>query len=376
MRMMMVVPAMLDRKAHLQLGYLPPVPFVNAQPEWPLHMIPRPFPHSSIYTDRPMPRTQSFPLTKLGQLYRLVRESHQQPLLGEPQLPPVAVDNDTAITFIGHSSFLIQTAGRALLVDPVFATRLVVLRRQRHPGLRVRDLPPVDAVLLTHAHMDHLNRPSLRAITRAMRRRNLPAPIAIVPNDVEDLVRDLGFAQVRSLRWWESTELAAHTPNTAAIRITSTPARHWGARIFRDTHRGFGGYVLQSSGTPTLYHSGDTAYFNGFAEIGRRLQPDIALLPIGAYFPDSYRSVHTSPEEALQGFFDLDARLMIPMHYNTFRLGREPMDEPLPRLLRAAASAGISDRVVPLGEGQSWFASATRRTPSIDPDRPVAVIGR
>jgi len=312
-------------------------------------------PAARIYTYSPMPRTHSFPLKKLGQLWRLARESHQQPLLGEPQLPPAAAADDTAITFIGHSSFLLQTAGRAVLIDPVFATRLVVLRRQRHPGLRVRDLPPIDAVLLTHAHMDHLNRPSLRAITREMRHRKLPAPVAIVPNDVEDLVRDLGFAQVRSLRWWESTELAS--ANAAPLRITATPARHWGARMLRDTHRGFGGYVLQSAESPTLYHSGDTAYFNGFGEIGRRLHPDIALLPIGAYFPDSYRSVHTSPEEALQGFLDLSAGLMIPMHYNTFRLGREPMHEPLPRLLRAARNAGVLIRVVPLAEGQSWIAS-------------------
>ena len=301
-----------------------------------------------------MPRTP-FRIRKLGQLYRLVRESHEQPILGEPQLPPSVPASDTAITFIGHSSFLIQTAGRGLLVDPVFATRLVVLRRQRRPGLRVRDLPPIDVVLLTHAHMDHLNRPSLRAITREMRRRKLPAPIAIVPNDVKDLVLDLGFAEVRSLRWWQSTDLTAR--HATPLRVTATPARHWGARMFRDTHRGFGGYTFESPESPTIYHSGDTAYFAGFSEIGRRLQPDIALLPIGAYFPDSYRSVHTSPEEALQGFHDLAAGLMIPMHYNTFRLGREPMTEPLPRLLRAAATAGVSSRVVPLGEGESWIAS-------------------
>jgi L-ascorbate metabolism protein UlaG (beta-lactamase superfamily) len=124
--------------------------------------------------------------------------------------------------------------------------------------------------------------------------------------------------------------------------------------MFRDTHRGFGGYVLEASGAPAIYHSGDTAYFNGFAEIGRRLHPDIALLPIGAYYPDSYRSVHTSPEEALQGFVDLRAGTMIPMHYNTFRLGREPMREPLTRLLAAAERGGLRDQVLPLGEGETW----------------------
>ena len=290
-------------------------------------------------------------MTKLRQLWKLVRESHQQPLQGEQQEPPEITADDTAITFIGHSSFLIQTGGRALLVDPVFATRLIVLRRQRRPGVRVRDLPPIDAVLLTHAHMDHLNRPSLRAINRAMRRRGLPAPVAIVPPGVEDLVRTLGFRRVESLGWWQSTQVVA------GLTITATPARHWGARLFHDAHRGFGGYVIHAEGAPVLYHSGDTAYFRGFTDIARRLHPEIALLPIGAYFPDSYRSVHTSPEDALEAFQDLGARVMIPMHYNTFRLGREPMHEPLPRLLVAAQRLGLRDCVVPLAEGDSWTSA-------------------
>ena len=311
-----------------------------------------------------------FWMRKLGQLWRLVRESHAQPLAGEYAKPPQVGADETAVTFIGHSSFLIQTAGRALLVDPVFATRLILLRRQRRPGLRVADLPAIDAVLLTHAHMDHLDRPSLRAVTRAMRRRGLPAPVAIVPKRVEDLVRDLGFARIEPLEWWQSVQLAyARKPHLVEgqqrrdaegsagnFTITMTPARHWGARMFKDTHRGFGGYVIESAAGPTIYHSGDTAYFGGFAEIGRRLHPEIALLPIGAYFPDSYRSVHTSPEEALRAFLDLKAGVMIPMHYGTFRLGREPMDEPLPRLMSAAERAGVRDRVMALGEGESWMA--------------------
>jgi L-ascorbate metabolism protein UlaG (beta-lactamase superfamily) len=317
-----------------------------------------------------------FWMRKLGQLWRLVHESHAQPLSGTQAKPPKVGVEETAITFIGHSSFLIQTAGRVLLVDPVFATRLIVLRRQRRAGLRVRDLPPIDAVLLTHAHMDHLNRPSLRAVTREMRRRGLAAPVAIVPHGVEDLVIHLGFGRVESLEWWESTELARLSRGSEhkrepilieqsasrveriaseTIRITATPARHWGARMFNDTHRGFGGYVIESASGPTIYHSGDSAYFGGFAEIGRRLQPEIALLPIGAYFPDSYRAVHTSPEEALQAFIDLKADVMIPMHYGTFRLGREPMDEPLPRLLRAAERAGLDESAVALDEGESWM---------------------
>lgn len=299
-----------------------------------------------------------FWMRKIGQLWRLVRESHARPLAGQTAQPPEVRAGETGITFIGHSSFLIQTAGRALLIDPVFATRLILLRRQRRPGIRIADLPAIDAVLLTHAHMDHLNRPSLRAIVREMRRRGLPAPAVIVPKGVEDLVHDLGFARVKSLERWESAELADGVDERrGSVTVTLTPARHWGARMFKDTHRGFGGYVIASAAGPTIYHSGDTAYFDGFVEIGRRLRPEIALLPIGAYFPDSYRAVHTSPEEALRAFLEVKAETMIPMHYGTFRLGREPMDEPLPRLMRAAAKAGVSERVAALGEGESWVAT-------------------
>ena len=287
----------------------------------------------------------AFQWEKLRQLWRLVRESHAKPLEGEPRkLSPVG-EEEQAVTFIGHSSFLVQMKGLGVLIDPVFATRLILLRRQRRAGVRVKDLPAIDAVLLTHAHMDHLNRPSLRAVVKEMRRRGRLAPVVVVPNGVEDLVADLGFSRVVALRWWESAEVEG-------LRVTATPAQHWGARMFKDTHRGFGGYVLEAEGAETVYHSGDTAYFDGFTEIWRRLAPKIALLPIGAYFPDSYRTVHTSPEEALQAFLDLRAESMVPMHYNTFRLGREPMDEPLPRLMMAAARSGVLAKVHALAEGE------------------------
>ena len=288
-------------------------------------------------------------IAKLRQLWKLVRESHAEPLTGTVRKPVIAGSRETAVTFIGHSSFLIQTAGRALLIDPVFAKRLILMRRQRRAGVAVHDLPAIHAVLLTHAHMDHLNIPSLRAITREMRRRRLPAPVAVVPRGVGDLVRKLGFSAVHELDWWQSMKAVQ------GLEITATPAKHWGARMFKDTHRGFGGYVLRGGDGPVVYHSGDTAFFGGFGEIGKRLHPDVALLPIGAYYPDSYRAVHTSPEEALEAFCDCGAKVMIPMHFGTFRLGREPMAEPLPRLLAAARGAGLENRVHALREGETWL---------------------
>ncbi len=289
---------------------------------------------------------------KLRQLYHVVRESHREAMTGQHAAPLMVDPEHLGVTFIGHSSFLVQMAGKNLLIDPVFAKRLILLRRARRPGLRIADLPPVDAVLLTHAHMDHLNVPSLRKIVRHAKRLTGVAPEVIVPKGVGDLVEKLGFRSVTELQWWQSATLEADLPEQQ-IRITMTPAKHWGARMFSDTHRHFGGYVLEGGGH-RVYHSGDTASFNGFREIGARLQPQVALLPIGAYFPDSYRAVHTSPEDALQAFVDLrTAATMIPMHFGTFPLGREPMGEPPTRLLAAAQRAGIADRIRVLAEGET-----------------------
>ncbi len=291
-------------------------------------------------------------MTKLGQGARLAWESHRRPITGEPGIPAAVGEGELGVMFLGHSSFLLRLGGLEVLVDPVFATRLIVLRRQRRVGIRMRDLPAADVVLLTHAHMDHLNRPTLRRVARAARRKNGRGPVAVVPKGVADLVEGLGFREVRELEWWGSTELDGLT-------VTLTPAQHWGARMFTDTHRLFGGYVLEGGGH-RLYHSGDTAYFGGFREIGRRLRPEVALLPIGAYFPDSYRAVHTSPEEALRGFLEVGAEVMVPMHFGTFRLGREPMGEPPVRLLAEARRLGVEGRVRVLAEGETmvWPAKS------------------
>ena len=298
-------------------------------------------------------RNRPVPIRKLEQLVRLVRESHEQPITGASRPVQLVEREELGITFIGHSSFLLQIEGRKLLIDPVFSKRLILLRRQRHPGLQVDDLPPIDLVLLTHAHMDHLDLASLRKVIRATRKLTGRSPEVIVPRGVEDLVERLGFSQVHRLEWWE-------TVTAQGLKVTMTPCKHWGARMFRDTHRGYGGYVIEGGGQ-SVYHSGDTAYFDGFREIGQRLSPDVALLPIGAYFPDSYRSVHTSPEEALRGFVELGAQQMVPMHYGTFRLGREPMDEPLKRLAAEATRLNVKGQVKVLEEGETMHLYAAAR---------------
>ena len=202
--------------------------------------------------------------------------------------------------------------------------------------------------------MDHLDRASLRRVVRITRRRKGRAPVVVVPNDVGDIVRGLGFSEVIELRWWESYA-------AGGLTITHTPAKHWGTRWIMDGHRGYGGYLVEG-GARRLYYSGDTAYFAGFHEIGARLRPEVALLPIGAYTPDSYRAVHTSPEDALRAFEDLGAEWMVPMHYGTFWLSEEPLEEPLPRLLACAEAMGLADRIAVVQRARRRsFASRARR---------------
>ncbi len=311
-------------------------------------------------TRRGLWKHRPFAVRKLEQLVKLVHESHAVPIVGEPRTVELVHPNELGITFIGHSSFLLQVEGKNILVDPVFSTRLVVLRRQRRPGVLVASLPPIDIVLLTHAHMDHLDKASLRSVIRATRQLRGgtadAAPEVVVPRGVEDLVATMGFARVHGLSWWD-------TVTVSGIGVTMTPCKHWGARMFRDIHRGYGGYCVGAAGR-SIYHSGDTAYFEGFAEVGRRLHPTVALMPIGAYFPDTYRSVHTSPEEAVRGFLDCGARWMVPMHFGTFRLGREPMEEPVERLVAEVSRLGLRENLRILAEGETLRIDSPSLTPS------------
>lgn len=277
------------------------------------------------------------------QFGRLVRRSAVTPRSGQAYKPKLVSNGELGVTFIGHASFFVQIGGLNVIIDPNFARWLFVLKRLRQPGVQVRDLPPIDLVLVTHAHFDHLHRPSLRAIVEQTLRRHGMPPIVVVPHHVFDLVSDLGFGDVVELDWWNNYR-------HHGLTITHVPSRHWGARIIRDSHRGYGGYVLRDQGH-SLYHAGDTAYFPGFREIGQRLAPELALLPIGAYNPPSFRSVHASPADATRAFLDLNSRWMVPMHYGSFRLSHEPMEEPLQLLEEEAKAAGIEDRVVVLEEG-------------------------
>ena len=249
---------------------------------------------------------------------------------------PELLGEQIGLTWIGHASFLLQIAGLNVLIDPNWAMWLKVFKRIKKPGISIHDLPNIDLVLVTHAHFDHLDRRTLRMVAAEQ-------PI-IVPFGVGNLVHDLGFNQVHEVNYWEAVE---HGP----LKITLTPCHHWGARVLHDSHRGFGGFFIES-GPRSVFHCGDSAYFDGFREIGERCNIELALLPIGAYDPPSGREVHMNPEQAVQTFLELGANWMVPMHYGSFRLSFEPVEEPLQRLIRSAKELGVAEKLCVMTEGK------------------------
>jgi len=249
--------------------------------------------------------------------------------------PPA--DGKVRATWIGHATFLVQFEEHAVIFDPNWANWHGPVKRQIEPGLHLADLPSLDLVLVSHAHFDHLHKPSLRVIKTAEG--------IVVPKGSAGLVKWLKFDKIHEMEIWEEREIEG-------IRIVHTPSHHWGARYGTDTHRDYGGFVVKS-GTRNIFHAGDSAYFEGFKEIGKREEICLALMPIGAYEAPSGRDVHMNPEEALDAFEDLGAQYMLPMHYGTFPLGNEHPDEPIERLLREAERRGIADRVIVTKAGEA-----------------------
>jgi L-ascorbate metabolism protein UlaG (beta-lactamase superfamily) len=260
---------------------------------------------------------------------RRARREHLYKQLGPEEL---------AVTFVGHATLLLQWKGIHVLTDPNFVRRVLVPKRLVEPGIRLQDLPRIDAILISHAHFDHLVKPSLRRLAK-------DAPV-IVPTGLAEIITPLGFRQVHELNWWE-------TYRGDGFQVIHVPSKHWGRRTPRDRERGYGGFVLERRGH-SAYFAGDTAYFGGFSEIGRAFPIDVALLPIGGYRPPSFRRVHCNPEDALQAFDDLRARYMVPMHWGTFRLSYEPIAEPVAWLTQLTSDNGLADRVKVLQPGQTF----------------------
>ena len=281
-------------------------------------------------------------------------------------------------TWIGHTTVLVQTPGFTLLTDPIFSDRASPVsfagpRRLAPPALRVRDLPALDAVLLSHDHYDHCDQASIEALHRRH------APVFFVPLGVAALLRDWGVGPVVELDWWQCATLrpGAARAEAGPLRLTCTPARHFSGRSLFDRNatlwaswmieapaaaggppraqpsgpNGQGGANASSpSGAAEpirIYFGGDTGAGSHFAEIGERLgAPEVALLPIGAFQPRELMApVHTGPQEALDAFEALGAEHFVPTHWGTFDLAEEAVHDPAERLHRLAAERGLAERV-------------------------------
>src|SRR5262245_3552675 len=261
---------------------------------------------------------------------------------------PRALALNPGLTWIGHASFYVRQDGRSFLTDPIYSERASPLsfagpRRLVPPGVPLAALPALDFVLLSHDHYDHTDLETLRAIAA----RDVPF---VVPTGVGELVAKAGGRAIE-LGWWESTTLGG-------LRLHCVPAQHFSSRSLTDRNRRlWAGWVVEGP-SRRFYFAGDTGYFPGFAEIGRRLGPiDLAAIPIGAYLPRAMMGrVHMNPEEAVQAARDVGTARAVGMHWGTFDLADEPIDEPPRRFLDEAARQGWGDRafVMKVGETRSF----------------------
>lgn len=256
-------------------------------------------------------------------------------------------ENETlAAVWIGHATVLLRIGGQTIITDPVLSNRVGIglglatggPRRLIAPALTVRQLPRIDLILISHAHFDHLDRPTLARMSNRI-------PV-IAAHHTADLISDLGFRNVTELKWGESTHFAG-------LKITARQVRHWGARTFYDQHRGFNAYLIESSDKRVLY-AGDTAYHEYFRDIGK---VDLAIVGIGAY--DPYIAAHANPEQAWAMASHVSAGQILPIHHSTFRLSHEPLHEPIQRML--AAAGPLAHRIIARQIGHQWAESQSEK---------------
>lgn len=246
-----------------------------------------------------------------------------------------------AAAWLGHATTLLRIGDITILTDPVLSNRVGVglglltggPMRQFLPALSLHQLPPIDLILLSHAHFDHLDRPTLTRFPRDI-------PI-VTAEHTRDLLDDLGFNHVTELRWGEHLSIDS-------VRITAQKVRHWGARTFLDAHRGYNAYLIEDPKRRILF-GGDSAYQDYFTEVPK---VDLAILGIGAYNP--WIEGHANPEQAWQMAQHARADFVLPMHHSTFKLSLERMAEPLERLLTVVGKE--IDRIVVRDIGGAWVA--------------------
>jgi L-ascorbate metabolism protein UlaG (beta-lactamase superfamily) len=297
-----------------------------------------------------------------------------------PGPPPAArvPEGSLIITPVGHATFLIQMDGVNILTDPIWSERCSPLswvgpKRYREPGIRFEDLPPVDVVLISHNHYDHLDLPTLKRLAEKR------VPRSIVPLGNLDLVRGAGIATVDELDWWQSIRL------DQGMTITMVPAQHFSSRSLWDRNKTlWGGFVI-SGPSGNVYYSGDTGYGPHFREIARRFSPiRVALLPIAPFRPvqakeenPGYRSiVHMGPEEAVMAHLDLNPQVSIAAHFQVFRLGMEGFDDAVKALTSAlkeynlepdAFVAPVPGRAINLESTSRLSQHAAHRAPYTGP---------
>jgi N-acyl-phosphatidylethanolamine-hydrolysing phospholipase D len=256
---------------------------------------------------------------------------------------PRAKERDFSATWIGHSTVLLQIGGLNVLTDPVFCERASPVqwlgpRRVMDPALAINALPPLDIVLISHNHYDHLDKVAVRRLAALN-----PATTWVVPLGLGAYIRRWGVHNIVELDWWQSAEVNG-------LVLTGTPARHFSGRGVNDRNKSLWCGFALSIGNWRGFFAGDTAYHGGLVEVGARCGPfDFAMIPIGAYEPRWFmRVVHVDPEEAVRMYNDLVSAhveaplpLMLAIHWGTFRLTDEPMDEPPRRAAEFWRATGL-----------------------------------
>ncbi|TBL26899.1 MBL fold metallo-hydrolase [Verrucosispora sp. SN26_14.1] len=308
------------------------------------------------FTDR-----LTHPVPGPAAVLRLMRERGTRPVgatggrvpVVEEAVPRVGA-GQAAVTWIGHATCLVQLGGRAVLTDPVFADKIPgTPRRYTPPGVSWESLPPIDAVVISHNHFDHLDEPTVRRLPR-------DTPV-LVPAGLAWWFQTRGFRRVVELDWWESTVVGG-------VRFDFTPAHHWSRRGLFDTCQSlWGGWLMTSEETPThrVFFAGDSAYGPAFAEIGARFPDiDVALLPVGAFRPRWFmKPLHMDPAEAVRACGDLGAERMVTIHWGTFALSAEPVLAPVELARKAWAESGRpADALWDLAVGQSRQFGTTDRS--------------
>lgn len=266
--------------------------------------------------------------------------------------PPRVVKGDSLrITFINHATLLIQTAGLNILTDPIWSERTSPVswagpRRKKLPGIRFEDLPPIDLVVISHNHYDHLDIPTLQRLS------NRDAPQIYTPLGVAQFLEQEGIKHAKDMDWWDKVQLQEE------VQLHCVPAQHFSGRGLGDRDATlWAGYIIH---TPrgNIYFAGDTGYGPFVQEIKKRFNNiRLALLPIGAYKPEWFmRPIHVNPAEAVQMHLDLNARQSIGMHFGTFQLADEGEQEPLEALSKALKQKNVKKhQFITLREGEALF---------------------